>query len=82
MMNLARDAAPGRNWEVAYSSYASPRTLHETALWPFDESVHAGVGSVMCAYNRVDQIGSCENAELLSGVLEGELGFQGFAVSD
>jgi beta-glucosidase len=36
----------------------------------------------MCAYNRVDQIGSCENAELLSGVLKGELGFQGFVVSD
>lgn len=36
----------------------------------------------MCAYNRVDQIGSCENAELLSGILKGELGFQGFVVSD
>jgi beta-glucosidase-like glycosyl hydrolase len=36
----------------------------------------------MCAYNRVNQVGSCENKEMVSGVLKGELGFQGFVVSD
>jgi beta-glucosidase-like glycosyl hydrolase len=30
----------------------------------------------------VNQVGSCENKDMISGVLKGELGFQGFVVSD
>jgi beta-glucosidase len=128
MINLARNAAGGRNWEgpgadpflsgtyaaatvkgiqsngviacakhyalndqehfrggsggQSYSSNVDSRTFHETALWPFAESVHAGLGSVMCAYNRVNQIGSCQNRELLDEVLKEELDFQGFILSD
>lgn len=37
----------------AYSSNVDDRTLHELYLWPFAESVRAGVGSVMVAYNDV-----------------------------
>ena len=29
---------------------ADDRTLHEVYLWPFAESVEAGVASVMCSY--------------------------------
>lgn len=43
-----------------YSSNIDDRTLHELYLWPFAESVRAGVGAVMMAYNDVrlsDMIG-------------------------
>lgn len=36
----------------------------------------------MCAYNRVNQTGSCQNRELLDEVLKEELDFQGFVLSD
>ncbi|KAF7973535.1 hypothetical protein HWV62_14970 [Athelia sp. TMB] len=128
MMNLARNAAAGRNWEgagadpflagvhaaqnivgmqsqgviacakhfalneqehyrgggggEAYSSNQDDRSFHEMQLWPFAESVRAGVGSVMCAYNRVNQTSACENRHLLNTVLKEELDFQGFMLSD
>ena len=37
----------------AYSANIDDRTLHELYLWPFAESVRAGVGAVMTAYNEV-----------------------------
>jgi beta-glucosidase len=37
-----------------YSSNIDDRTLHELYLWPFAESVRAGAGSVMIAYNDVN----------------------------
>jgi beta-glucosidase len=39
--------------QKGYSSDIDDRTLHETYLWPFAEGVHAGVGSIMAAYNDV-----------------------------
>jgi Glycosyl hydrolase family 3 N terminal domain len=52
------------------------RTFREDQLWPFAESVKAGVGSVMCAYNRVNGTYSCENRRLLNDILKEELDFQ------
>ena len=52
------------------------RSFHEDQLWPFAESVKAGLGSVMCAYNRVNQTYSCENRRLLNDILKEELDFQ------
>jgi beta-glucosidase len=46
-------------------------------LWPFAEAVHAGVGSVMCSYNKINQTQACQNSKLMNGVLKEELGFQG-----
>lgn len=66
----------------AYSSNLDARTLHEDQLWPFAESVYAGVGSVMCAYNRFNQTEACENRYLLNEILKEELDFQGFMLSD
>ena len=36
----------------------------------------------MCSYNRVNGIYSCENATTLNRVLKGQLGFDGFVMSD
>lgn len=64
------------------SSNVDDRTLHELYLWPFAESIRAGVASVMCSYNMVNNSYACGNSKLLNGILKDELGFQGFVQSD
>lgn len=75
-----------QSWEWgrphAISSNVDDRTLHELYAWPFAESVRAGVGSVMCSYNQVNNSYACGNSKLLNGILKDELGFQGFVQSD
>lgn len=66
----------------AISSNIDDRTLHELYLWPFAESVKAGVASVMCSYNLLNNSYACGNSKLLNGILKDELGFQGFVQSD
>ncbi|KAK6537809.1 hypothetical protein TWF694_010714 [Orbilia ellipsospora] len=66
----------------AVSANIDDRTLHELYAWPFGDSVHAGVASIMCSYQRVNNTYSCENSKLLNGILKDELGFQGFVQSD
>lgn len=64
-------------------SIVDQRTLHEIYLAPFAAAVEQGhVGSVMCAYVKTNGIYSCENADLLTGMLRRELHFDGFVVSD
>ncbi|RKF83060.1 putative beta-glucosidase E [Golovinomyces cichoracearum] len=71
-----------RNNPYAYSSNIDDRTLHELYGWPFQNSVKAGVASVMCSYNMVNVSYACENSKLMNGYLKDELGFSGFVQSD
>ena len=66
----------------AVSSNIDDRTLHELYLWPFANGVKAGVSSIMCSYNRINGSYGCQNSKTLNGILKGELGFQGFVMSD
>lgn len=66
----------------AISSNVDDRTLHEIYVWPFADSIKAGVASVMCSYNQVNNSYACQNSKILNGVLKDELGFQGFVQSD
>lgn len=66
----------------AMSSNIDDRTLHELYGWPFGDSVKAGVASVMCSYQMVNNSYSCGNSKLINGILKDELGFQGFVQSD
>lgn len=66
----------------AMSSNIDDRTLHEVYAWPFAESVRAGVASVMCSYQMVNNSYACGNSKLMNGILKDELGFQGFVQSD
>ncbi|KAH8128212.1 beta-glucosidase [Trichoderma asperellum] len=66
----------------ALSSNIDDRTLHEIYAWPFGDAVKAGVASVMCSYNMVNNSYACGNSKLLNGILKDELGFQGFVMSD
>lgn len=66
----------------AISSNVDDRTMHELYAWPFANAVKAGVASVMCSYNMVNNSYACGNSKLLNGILKDELGFQGFVMSD
>jgi len=58
------------------------RTLREIYLPAFEATVKAGVGAVMCAYNKVNGAYMCENNFLLNHILKQEWGFTGFVTSD
>jgi Beta-glucosidase-related glycosidases len=59
------------------------QTLRELYLLPFEMAVKDGrVASVMCAYNYVNDLSSCENGALMNDVLREEWGFTGYVQSD
>ncbi|KAI2470364.1 glycoside hydrolase family 3 protein [Annulohypoxylon bovei var. microspora] len=66
----------------AVSANIDDKTLHEFYLWPFMDGVKAGVASVMCSYNRINNTYGCENSKLLNGVLKTDLAFDGFVLLD
>ena len=37
---------------VSISTNVDDKTMHELYLWPFQDAVKAGVGSVMCVYSK------------------------------
>ncbi|RYP50195.1 hypothetical protein DL769_010986 [Monosporascus sp. CRB-8-3] len=64
------------------SSNLDDKSMHELYLWPFADAVRAGVGSIMCSYNRISGTYACENSKILNYLLKNELSFQEFVVSD
>ncbi|KAJ6578318.1 beta-glucosidase, partial [Mycena capillaripes] len=72
----------GSNARQIYSSNIDDKTMHELYLWPFAEAIKAGVGSVMCSYNKINQTQACQNSKLMNGFVKEELGFMGFIMSD
>lgn len=58
------------------------RALHEIYLPGFAAAVGAGVGSVMCSYNRLNGAYACDHRGLLTDLLRGELGFEGWVMTD
>ncbi|THV03106.1 glycoside hydrolase [Dendrothele bispora CBS 962.96] len=64
------------------SSFIEDRTIHEIYAHPFMRSVMAGVASVMCSYNLVNQTYACENDKTQNDILKREFGFRGYIMSD
>jgi beta-glucosidase len=65
------------------SSNIDERTLRELYLLHFEIAVKEGdVGSVMCSYNKLDDVFACENQTLLNDILKNEWRFAGFVISD
>jgi len=58
------------------------RTLHEIYLPHFKHALDAGVASVMSAYNKVNGEYAGQDRVLLTDILRGEWGFEGFVHSD
>ncbi len=65
------------------SANVDERTLHEIYMPAFQAAVQQGnVGAAMCAYNKVNDIYSCEQPYLLNDVLKTQWSFPGFVMSD
>ncbi|MBN1876738.1 MAG: glycoside hydrolase family 3 C-terminal domain-containing protein [Anaerolineae bacterium] len=65
------------------SSNLDEKTLREIYTLPFEIAVKEGdPDSVMCSFNQINGIYSCENPDVLKGVLKDSIGFEGWVVSD
>ena len=65
------------------SAHVDERTGRELYEAPYRAAVDAGVGSVMCSFNRINgSTYSCASGGGLNQWLKGDLGFDGFVVSD
>ncbi len=60
----------------------SERTLREVYLQPYKAGFDAGALSAMASFNEISGIPSTGNHWLMTELLRGEWGFQGFVVSD
>jgi beta-glucosidase len=59
------------------------QVLRELYLLPFEMAIKDGkAASVMCAYNYVNGVSSCENKEMLTDVLRTDWGFTGYVQTD
>lgn len=57
--------------------------MHELYLLPFEMAVKDGdLGSIMCSYNKIGGVYSCENDYTLTTVLRDMWGFEGYVQSD
>lgn len=65
-----------------YSSNVDDKTTHEIYAWPFYDAAKAGMMAVMCGMNLVNGTLSCQNDQLLSGILKTEMGFPGLVLPD
>jgi beta-glucosidase-like glycosyl hydrolase len=60
-----------------------PRALRDVLLLPFEMAVReGGARSVMNSYSEIDGLPAAADAQLLTGVLRDEWGFEGVVVSD
>ncbi len=57
-------------------------TLRQVYLQPYQAAVEAGAATIMSAFNSLNGVPASANPFLLSKVLRGEWGFNGFVVSD
>ena len=72
-------AEGGRDYE---NGEISEPTLRDVYLPPFQSAVKAGVGTLMSAFLDLNGIPVTANRRLLTDILRGEWGFDGFVVSD
>jgi beta-glucosidase len=74
------DQETGRN---IVNTMISERAMQESDLLAFQIGIKiAEPGAVMCAYNRLNGVYSCENPTLLRKTLKQDWGFKGFVLSD
>jgi beta-glucosidase len=69
----------GRDYD---SVNLSDNQLYNVYLPPFVAAIEAGAGNVMSAYMELNDVPAVANDWLLKDLLRGELGFEGFVVSD
>ena len=72
-------AEGGRDYN---STHISERNLRNVYLPPFEAAAKAGAATFMSSFNDNDGVPSTGNKFILTDVLRGEWGFDGFVVSD
>ena len=72
-------AEGGRDYDAGE---ISEPTLRDIYLPPFESAIKSGVGTVMSAFLDLNGVPASGNRRLLTDVLRGEWGFDGFVVSD
>ena len=72
-------AEGGRDYDAGE---ISEPTLRDIYLPPFESAVKSGVGTLMSAFLDLNGVPASGNRRLLTDVLRGEWGFDGFVVSD
>lgn len=65
-----------------YRANVGMRQLFSEYLPPFKKAVEAGAGTLMTSYNSIDGVPCTANRYLLTDVLRGMWGFDGFVYSD
>lgn len=82
--SLKHFAVNNQEWRrMSTSAEVDERTLREIYLSAFEQIVkEAQPWTIMCSYNRINGIYSCENEWLLNQVLRKEWGFKGLLLTD
>ncbi|OQP61327.1 glycosyl hydrolase [Niastella vici] len=70
------------NGRHTFNAVVDEKDLRETYLYAFHALVDAGVESVMCGYNRVNDQPCCTGNILLQQILRNEWKFKGHVVTD
>lgn len=65
-----------------FNAIVDEKDLRETYLYAFKKLSDAGVESIMCAYNRVNDEPCCTGNTLLRNILRNEWKFKGHVVTD
>jgi beta-glucosidase len=72
-------ALGGRDYDEVHLSEGELRNVY---LPPFEAAVKAGAGNIMTSYVGIDGVPGTADHHLITEVLRGEFGFDGFTVSD
>jgi beta-glucosidase len=76
----ANEQETGRN---TMNTVVDDKTMHELYLLPFEMTIQeANLAAVMCSYPHLNGVYACENKQLLTDWLRGDLGFKGYVMSD
>jgi len=68
---------------AVYSVEIAEKEMRETELLGFQIANEIGnPGAIMCSYNRVNEVYTCENSFLLNDVLRRDWNYKGFVMSD